>query len=146
VPPKRNKEIVQKVEAAWDSGKLDGIEKYFTDEFLAHNSPPGLPPTFETFKMVHQMSMGAMPDRKVEVLDTIAEGDKVVVRCLMSGTNNGTGFPWFGAAVNNGKVAIEWISVYRLENNKIAEHWGVIDGITLLAQIGAWAPPPMPGT
>jgi predicted ester cyclase len=104
-----------------------------------------MPATFDTFKMAHNMSMAAMPDRKVEILDTLAEGDKVVVRCLMTGTNTG-GFPAFGAGPNGGKIEVEWISIYRLEGNKIAEHWAVLDYMAILTQIGAWAPPPMPGT
>lgn len=95
------------------------------------------------FKMIHGMSMSAMPDRKVEIVDMISEGDKVVVRCRTTGTNSG-GFPWLGATANGGKIEIEWISIYRLENGKVVEHWGINDGITLLGQIGAWAPPPPP--
>jgi predicted ester cyclase len=141
---KENVQTVLALEKAWDSNELDGIEKYFTDDYLAHNAIPGMPATVEMFKTIHGMSLGAMPDRKIEILDAIDAGDKVIVRCLMTGTNNATGFPWFGAEANGGMVAVEYISIYRVEGNKVAEHWAVIDGFTLLAQIGAWAPPPMP--
>jgi len=95
--------------------------------------------------MIHGMSMGSMPDRKVEILDTIDAGDKVVIRCLMTGTNNAAGFPAFGVEANGGKGAVEYISIYRVQDGKVAEHWAVIDGFTLLAQLGAWTPP-MPET
>lgn len=62
----------------------------------------------------------------------------------MPGSNKG-GFPPYGAAANDGKVVIEWISIYRLENGKLAEHWAVMDSVSLLAQIGAWKPPQIPG-
>jgi len=139
-----NKEVVRKIEEAWDSGKIDDIAQYFAPTFHNHSGVQGMPHDIDTIKMVHGMSMGAMPDRKIEILDLIAEGDKVVVRCRMSGTNSG-GFPWFGADANNNKVDAEFFGLYRLENGKVVEHWGVNDGISILAQVGAWTPPPMPG-
>lgn len=142
---KENVEVVHAIEKAWDENKLDDLDQYFAADFLSHSVPPGMPGTLDTFKMLHQMSMGAMPDRKVEILDTIDGGDKIAVRCIMTGTNNGTGFPWFGVEANGAKVAVEWVSIYRVEGGKVAEQWGVIDGFTMLPQLGAWTPPPMPG-
>ncbi len=140
----KNKDVVKAIEEAWDSGKVDELEQYFAPNFHSHSAVPGMPQNHETRTMIHSMSMGAMPDRKVEIQDIVAEGDKVVVRCRTTGTNSG-GFPWLGAGANNSPVDIEWISIYRLEKGKVVEHWGINDGITLLAQTGAWAPPPMPG-
>lgn len=140
---KRNVNIVHKVEAAWNDNKVDKIGKFFAEGYLSHAGIPGMPATLDTAKMAHGMSLAAMPDRKVEILDTIDSGDKVVVRCLVTGTNTG-GFPWFGAAANGAKVAFEWISIYRLDGGKIVDHWSAIDTGTLLAQIGAFVPPPMP--
>lgn len=142
---KRNVNVVHKMEAAWNANKLDKLDKFFTDDYISHAGVPGMPPGLDTAKMAHQLSLGAMPDRNIEILDTIDSGDKVVIRCRMTGTNNATGFPWFGAEANGGKISAEYISIYRLEGGKIAEHWAVLDGLSILAQTGAWTPPPMPG-
>ena len=140
-----NKKVVRAIEEAWDSGKLDELSQHFSPTFHNHSGVPGMPSDIETLKMVHGQSMGAMPDRKVEILDMVGEGDKVVVRCRCTGTNKG-GFPFFGVAEpNNAKIEFEFIGIYRLEGGKVVEHWGVNDGTAILAQIGAWTPPPMPG-
>lgn len=141
---KKNVEVVHALEKAWDSNQLDDIDKYFTDDYLSHAGIPGMPATLDMFKMAHGMSLSAMPDRKVEILDTLADGDKVVIRSVVTGTNTG-GFPWFGAKANGAKIQADVISIYRVKDGKVAEHWALIDGMGILVQSGAWAPPAMPG-
>jgi predicted ester cyclase len=138
-----NVDVVIALEKAWDSNQVDDIDKYFADDYLSHAGIPGMPATLDAFKMAHQMSLSAMPDRKVEILDTMTDGDKVMVRSVMTGTNTG-GFPWFGVGPNGAKVQADVISVYRVEEGKVAEHWAVIDAMAILVQIGAFSPPPMP--
>ena len=139
-----NKRVVRAIEEAWDSGKLDELEQYFAPNFQDHSALPGMPSDHETRKMIHGMSIGAMPDRKVEIQDIIAEGDKVMIRCRATGHNK-NGMPWLGANANNAPVDFEMWSIYRLENGKVVEHWGCNDAMTLLVQTGGWTPPPMPG-
>lgn len=138
-----NKRVVRAIEEAWDAGKFDELPQYFASNFHSHAGLPGMPQDLETRKMIHGMAMSAFPDRKVEIQDMVAEGDKVVVRCRTTGTNTG-GFPAYGADANGAKIDFEWISIYRIEGGKAVEHWGVNDAVTLLMQLGVWAPP-MPG-
>jgi predicted ester cyclase len=137
--------VVRALEEAWDAGKLDEVDRLIAPDFNSHAALPDMPQNHEVRSMIHGMSLGAMPDRKVEIQDMIAEGDKVVVRCRVTGTNNATGFPWLGASANGAKVDFEWISIYRVKDGKVVEHWGVNDALSLLAQTGGWSPPPMPG-
>lgn len=138
-------DIVRRVEELWDTGKLDELDQYFAPDFVAETGIPGLPPTLETAKMAHQMSMQAFPDRKTEVKDIFAApGGKVCVLVRTTGTNKG-GLPWFGIEANNKPIDIQWMSIYEVKKGKITRHLGINDGITLLTQLGAFTPPPMPG-
>ena len=139
------KAVVRALEEAWDAGKLEEVDRLIAPDFHSHAALPGMPENHETRSMIHNMSMDAMPDRKVEIQDMIAEGDKVVARCRVTGTNNATGFPWMGASANGAKLDFEWISIYRVKDGKVVEHWGINDALSLLMQAGGWAPPPMPG-
>ena len=141
---KRNENIVAKLEEAWNKGDLKTVEKLHAPDFKSHSGIPGMDMNVETAKMVHGMSMQAMPDRRVEIEDTFSAGDRVVVRCHLTGTNTG-GMPWLAAPANGNKVDSQWISIYRLENGKIAEHWAVIDTLGIATQVGSWTPPAMPG-
>jgi predicted ester cyclase len=144
MPPKKNKEIIRKVEEAWDQNRLDDLDQYFDPNFRSDAGIPGMPPTLESAKMTHQASMQSFPDRKVEIMDVLGEGDKVTVRLRVTGTNQG-GVAWFGAPPNGNKIDFEAISIYTLKDGKIVGHQAVNDSATLLFQLGAWSPPQMSG-
>lgn len=131
----QNKAIVRKIEEAWDAGRLDELDALFAPGFIARSGVPGMPPTLETAKMAHQMSLQSFPDRKTTIEDIIAEGDKVVVRVRMTGTNRG-GVPWLGAPANGNPVDVQWISIYRLADGKVVEHEAQMDLIGLMQQLG----------
>jgi steroid delta-isomerase-like uncharacterized protein len=131
-----NKNVVRQIEEAWNASQLDKLDALFVPGFVQHAAVPGMPATLDNAKQMHQMSMQAMPDRKAEIMETIAEDDKVVVRMRITGTNTG-GFPWLGVPANGNKVDIEWISIYTVKDGKATEHRAVMDLMSLMQQLGA---------
>ncbi len=137
----RNKEVVRAVEEAWETGNLDVLDQYFAEGYAPGSAVPGLPPGLAGAKMAHGGAMQTFPDRHVEIEDMVAEGDKVAIRCRVTGTNDG-GFQLFGVGPNGNKVDFEWISIYTLKDGKIVDHVGLNDALKLGQQLGAI---PMPG-
>ena len=139
-----NKEVVRKIEDAWNHNRLDELDQYFAPGFTnAEAATPGVPPGLAGAKMAHQMIMGSFPDRKVEIVDLAAEGDKVYVRTTVRGSNKG-GAPWLGAPKADGRpFQIGSWSVYTLSNGKVTKHAGINDGYSLSIQLGAIQPPSM---
>ncbi len=131
-----NKEIVRRIEQAWDRGDLGALDQYFAPDFVTHAAVPGMPPGLEGAKMAHQGAIQSFPDRKVTIEDVIGDDDLVAVRCRMRGTNQG-GLPWLGVPANGNSVDIEWISVYRLSGGRVVEHRAVMDVLGLMQQLGA---------
>ncbi|HEU0072698.1 MAG TPA: ester cyclase [Dehalococcoidia bacterium] len=131
-----NAEVVRQIEAAWDSNQLDKLDALFVPGLIQHAAVAGLPATLDNAKQMHQMSMQAMPDRRAQVQETIAEGDKVAVRVRLTGTNTG-GFSWLGVPANGNKVDVEWISIYTLKDGKVTEHRAIMDIMGLMQQLGA---------
>ena len=131
-----NREIVRRIEEAWDRGDLGALDAYFAPDFVAHNAIPGMPPGLEGAKLAHQASMQSFPDRRVTVEQVAGDDDTVAVRCRMRGTNKG-GLPWFGIPANGNSVEIEWISLYRLSGGRVVEHRAVMDALGLMQQLGA---------
>ena len=66
-----------------------------------------------------QALMKQVPDLTVYVRDTIADGDKVVVRAVWSGTN----------AVNQRKVEFHGFVQWRIVDGKFAERWATVTPI-----------------
>ena len=78
-------------------------------------------------------SHAALPDFHYTIEDMIAEGDKVVVRLTAQGTQMGE----FGGIPATGKHAT-WteMPIGRIASGAIAEHWGEIDNLGMLQQLG----------
>ena len=76
----RNKDIVRTVEQLWIDEKLDQLDQYFAPNDHSHDRPPFLPQGLAGAKIAHQGSMKSFKDRKLEMKDLFAEGDKVFVR------------------------------------------------------------------
>ena len=67
------------------------------------------------------------------VHDVIAEGDRVVVRWTNTGTHSG---PFVGIPPTGRSFSMAGIDIYRIENDRMAEHWHVVDQLTMLQQLG----------
>jgi predicted ester cyclase len=132
-----NADVVRAIEEAWAGNQLDELDRYFAPGFSnAQSGTPGLPPGLEGSKIAHQGVMQSFPDRKVEILDVVEGGDRVFVRNRVTGTNTG-GFPAFGVPANGKAFQIEAWGLYRLEDGKVVEHWGLNDAFSLGIQLGA---------
>ena len=75
----------------------------------------------------------AFPDLVVEVLDQLAEGDKVATRWRASGTHRG---PFAGIPATGRPVMITAMHLHRVTDSKLTEHWEEIDLLRLMRQLG----------
>jgi C-1 hydroxylase len=137
-----NKLIVRKIQDAWNQGKLDELDQYFAPEFDDRQSAlAGIPPGLAGAKLAYQGGIKSFPDRHAEIVDMVAEGDKVYVRVKVTGSNLG-GAAWLGAPEPDGKAfEIESWSLYRFADGKVVEHAGPNDAYGLAMQLGGIKPP-----
>ena len=135
-----NKQLIRDIEAAWNRNALNELDQYFAPNFVAHSNVPGMPPGLEGAKMAHQMVTQFLTDRKSEIVELIAEGDKVVLRNRVSGINS-AGVPWIGAEANDQPYDFESWSVYTVRDGRATEHTGVNDVWLFAIQTGAVKPP-----
>ena len=131
----RNKKVVGAVEEAWDSQDLDALDQHFAPDFDNSGSAfPGLPPGLAGAKMAHHGSMTSFPDRKVNIEELLAEGDKVMVRGRVTGTNQG-GF--MDIPANGNPIDISFVGIYTVRDGKLVRHWGLNDAAALMMQLQA---------
>jgi predicted ester cyclase len=77
----------------------------------------------------------SFPDFQMELLDVIAEGDKVVGYFKCSGTHEGE---WRGHAPTGRRFeSVDEVYIFRVENGKLASALAVVeDNLTRLTQLG----------
>lgn len=75
----------------------------------------------------------AFSEIELDIEDTVAEGDKVLVRLRFRGVHSGP----FGPYEATGKrFDVGVLDLFRMEDGKIAEQWPAIDNLGLQQQIG----------
>jgi predicted ester cyclase len=134
-----NKAIVRRYREIHNSNDLAGLDQIVDANIVSHSGVPGMPPGLEGGKMVHNMFLSAFPDSQVTTDDLIADGDEVVERFTFRGTNKGS---FMGAPPTGKQVTATGMSVFRIANGKIVEHWGENDSLGVMQQLGLV---PMPG-
>src|SRR5262249_26092649 len=81
---------------------------------------------------------GALPDRTDEIVDVVAEGDRVAMLFRVRATHKGN---LFGIAPTGKAIDFYEIGFFRLANEQITESWFMADETGLLLQLGAALPP-----
>ena len=119
----------------------DHAASYFTADMAWHGGTLGTIAGAENVAGVMTSIIQAIPDLKVEVKDIFGQGDKVVVRLVVSGTQTG---PLIGIPASGLHVQWDAIDVYRLEDRKIAEEWAAEDFTALLRDTGTYKAPWIP--
>ena len=117
-------------EEAWDGGNLEAVDALVAEGFWDHHHGQGGP---ENLRDVIRSLRATLPDMRFAVEDRVVEGGKVTTRFTISGTDEGglLGLPATGRRVEFGGIFVD-----RVEDGKVAEHWGVSDMVGLLKQLG----------
>jgi steroid delta-isomerase-like uncharacterized protein len=125
---------------AFDKGiALDAMgEQFLAPDFVFRG--PSMPPMdVAAYKQFGASFRTGFPDLVHTIEDQIAEGEKVVTRVTVTGTNKGE---FQGMPATGKQVKITGIAIDRVVNGKIKERWVEFDVMGLMQQLGAI---PMPG-
>jgi steroid delta-isomerase-like uncharacterized protein len=118
------------------NGQLDLVDEFVTEDIIDHEEGlPGQPPGREGVKFFANAFREAFPDIRVKTIDaTMVDGNLEAAHALMTGTQEGD---LMGVAATGKTVEIESVDIIRVEDGKVAEHWGVTDTMSLMQQLGA---------
>jgi predicted ester cyclase len=133
--PQENKAIVQAFYDQWNSGSID-FDRLVHPEVRNHQPDRDPEVGLDRFRQAIEGVMGAVADSTWTTVRLIAEGDFVVCQNTWSGTYGGKGFR--GLPTPEGeRFSVEHVHVYRLSDQRIAEHWVVRDDLAMMLQLGA---------
>ena len=123
-----------------NSGDIDGFGELITEDFVEHEQTPGFEPTREGVKQLFRMYREAFPDLRMETQDLIVSGDKAVARVRATGTHQGE---FMDLPASGKSVDVELIDIMRFgDDGLVHEHWGLVDTLAMMQQLGALPEPP----
>ena len=115
-------------------GDIDGFGAMLADDFVEHEETPGLAPTKDGVLAFFRMYRAAFPDLRMDPEDVLASGDKVVARVRATGTHQGE---FMGLPPTGKRVDVQLIDIIRFDEDGLArEHWGVVDVMAMMQQLG----------
>jgi predicted ester cyclase len=82
--------------------------------------------------------VAAFPDAHITINDIFGQGDQVMVRVVVSGTQEG---PILGIAASGRHVQWDGVDVYRLSHGKISNIWAGDDWTAILNDTGTYKAP-----
>lgn len=126
---------VRRLYESVNAGDIDGLGDLLADDFVEHEETPGLAPTKAGVMDFFRMSRAAFPDMRMDVEDIVASGDKVVARVRLTGTHQGE---FMGMPATGKRIDVQLVDITRFGDDGLAhEHWGVVDTLSMMQQLGA---------
>lgn len=118
-----NKEAVRRLIAeVMNDGRMDVVDELYA------------PPLAAAAKRWIAPFRASLPDVRMEVVELIAEGDKVVGRFTCSGTHLGE---WLGHPPTVRRFeGIDEVYIFRFRDGRIVRAWGLEDTLKRLEQLG----------
>lgn len=118
--PEQNKALVRRFIDCLDSGDVAGAAACFDAErYYSHAHRADLAGTWEQMK--GRRRANPFSESSFERLALVADGDRVVQHVRVSSTHTGT---FLGVPATGRRVSVDQLEIWRIENDKIVEHWG----------------------
>jgi steroid delta-isomerase-like uncharacterized protein len=141
-----NRRLAEQFNEAFNHGDLDAAATCFAEDCRNHGRQVG---RAGVRKVLEEIKTN-FPDARLTTLNSVAEGEWVVVRCAYSGTHRGTSsFPVDGGMLvglppTGRSFEVQHMHMYRMFNGKIAEHFANRDDVGMMRQLGLILPAPTP--
>ena len=111
------------------------LDRILRETWVDIPSPPGTPAGPEGVKPLLAGLTTTFPDLKLTIEDILQEGDKVVVRARMTGTQKEA---FMGFPSKNRKMDIQVVDIHEFKNGKIVRTWHTEDWMSGLRQLGVF--------
>jgi steroid delta-isomerase-like uncharacterized protein len=131
--PEVSKALLRRHEELFNAHDADGVAESLAPDYVFHvmgRDVVGPEAYKETFGPLWE----AFPDARNEIVQLVAEGDRVAALVRTTGTNTGS---FMGLPASGKPVDFLGITIERVSGGKRREGWAVPDMLGLMQQIGA---------
>jgi steroid delta-isomerase-like uncharacterized protein len=129
----QNKELVMSLWSAIDRNDFDKLKEITAENFAIYT--PGLaePMKLETVFQAIKTHYTAFPDWKHAIEDIVAEGDKVAVKLLQSGSHKAE---FEGIPATDKRITLPTLCLITIADGKIKELYALEDYLGMYQQLG----------
>ena len=124
-----NRMLIHQFIETWNRGDMEAVAGFWAPNIIHHtrqdHDAKDISSSYETV-------MKAFPDLHWDIEDMIAEGDKVVTRLTGYATHQGE---FMGVPPTGKQVKCRSFDISRIIGDKIVEHWGLLDELSLMVQL-----------
>ncbi len=114
-------------------GAVDLIDELFAPDFVDHEVFPGVTPDRAGVRQFVEQFRTAFPDTRWTVEDLLTDGDRMAARVRIRGTHRGT---FLDIPATGRQIDFTTMDFIRFAGDRVVEHWGVTDTMTLMQQLG----------
>jgi predicted ester cyclase len=128
--------VVERLVNAFNERDFRLADALFAVGYVSHNPPPFGKGTGEAVGGIESWHalLEAVPDARAELIRLIPKDDRVIAHTFVHGRHE----QQLGMiAPSHDEIVLEFIKIYRIENGRIAEDWGLVDALELMRQLGA---------
>jgi steroid delta-isomerase-like uncharacterized protein len=111
------------------------LDRILSEDWVDIPSPPGTPSGPKGVKPLLAALKTTFPDLNLTIKDVLQDGNKVVVRAEMAGTQK-EAFMSFPS--KNRKMSIQVVDIHEFKDGKIVRTWHTEDWMTGLRQLGVF--------
>jgi steroid delta-isomerase-like uncharacterized protein len=129
LPRQENLESVRAFfERVLNAGDVASLESFAHRDVLVPQSAPGI----QSLRRLLVEMRGAFGSPEYKVVDTVSEGEKVVVRFSAKATHAGR---YMGLPASGRVLKLWGVMIFRFEAGAIAEFWSLVDSEAILKQL-----------
>ena len=130
----QNKQLVRQFFEALNRQDIERIRQLVSSTNYSFHFP-GMPPMdWKGDKQFIAAINNAFPDLRNNIVDIVAEGDKVTVRFNVTATHKGE---FQGIPPTGKEVSFSGMAFLTIIDGKVSEEWATADMMRLMQQIGA---------
>ena len=122
------------VEEVQQKGRLELIDTLVHASFHNHTAEPGRGVDREGVRTTVAAMHAAFSGLTVQILHCVGDGDLVATHKVFRARHTG---PWFDVPPSGNQVEFRVMDLVRYRDGQLAEHWAVVDTLSLLRQTGA---------
>jgi steroid delta-isomerase-like uncharacterized protein len=113
---------------ALNKGETDGLEVLVSGDVAVAQSAPGI----EGMRRLLSETKAAFSSPEYKLVDSVAEGEKVVVRFSAKATHSGK---YMGIPASGKALSLWGVMIFGFQAGAIAEFWWLMDAQSILRQL-----------